>query len=328
MLTSKQWEVLTQECKIPCYLADLNTNNIIYVNDEMRKLLMGRREIVGEKFFDVIHNDSSITDLSFLSHWKCGDVFTCKIFDLTLCRSFITTHMNVNWNGAAYHFCKLEPTENIDFNFEDTISQCISIIQGEEENKIPSLLRILGEFYTAQKAYLYQVDYNEMKVPCASFWRKSESVNIVPDLSTKLDTQDLLDWFKTCNEVGIIEAATHHTGENTLGDVVLEKLDLKNIVMSVVKNDNGEPLAIIAVSNRENTMADFRLLQAVTGFLEKDVTEANLAVTQMNAMDILTGFYSRSTYNKKLDRLRYNPPKQMGVVFANINGLRKINSEQ
>ncbi len=331
MLSGKQWRAFSQEYRIPCLLADIESGEILYINSEMQRLLPRRPRIVGEKFYDVIRNDSAITSLDFRKTWTVGDVFEHKIFDMELCRGFVLTHMYVHWNGGDYHFIKYQPTEQIDFNFEDTISQCISIVQGYESEKIPSLLKILGEFYVSEKAYLYQVDYETGAVPCVDYWRKHEGIVVVPNLSQKFPTEDLLEWFKTRNEVGIVEASAEHTGleSGSIEEEVLTHLNLKNIVMSVIENEKGEPLAIVAVSNRENIMADFRLLQAVTGFLEKDISsqESDIAMQQMSSMDILTGFYTRVTYGKKLDRLQYQPPKKLGVVFANVNGLKKINTE-
>lgn len=329
MMTSKQWEVISSELKVPCLLADLETDTVEFVNDEMRKLFPRRKHIIGEAFYNLIQNDSMITTLDFLDTWKQGDIFIHKIFDLTLGRGFITTHLNIEINGYPYHFCKYEPTENLDFNFEDTISQCISIIQGDESKKIPTLLKTLGEFYVSKKAFMYQVDYNTMTIPCSFFWKKYDDMSIFSDLSEQIPVDELLSWCSSCNEVGIIEASTSHApfAVHPTEEKILSALNLQNIVLSVLKNEDGDPLAIVGISDRENTMADYRLLQAISGFLEKDVTEANLTMTQMNAIDILTGFYSRNTYNKKLDRLRYKPPQTLGVVFANINGLRRINSE-
>lgn len=331
---STYWNVLLEEHRFPCLLADLDSEEVLFANPELEKLLDKKWDIIGEKFYDLIRNDDTILARDITLDWSKTEVIEQKIFDKTLNNGFVVSYMKVEFETKQYLFAKYESIdykENFITGFEETMSKCINVLQEENVEKIPTLLKILGEYYEADKTYLYQVDHQTGKIPCSYYWRRHESVTIEQELSGKFDTAKLLNWFKSRNEVGVIEASMDHASfsQHSNQGQVLSALGLENIVISVIEDPHQEPLAIIAVSNRKKTAADFRLLQAVSRFMEKDIStnEMTLALQQMNDIDILTGFHNRITYSLKVDLFNYNPPFSLGVLFININGLKKINSE-
>ncbi len=327
----KHWNALLKNHRNPCFVVDITTNEVLFLNPAMDKLLDGRQNVVGEKFYHIIPCNNPLGETECSLNWDLQDFHEYKIYDSTLKKKFIVTHSKVNVGGKDFDLNLYAPNqqEHDEHNFEDTMTRCISVLQNE--NKFDALLQILGEFYDADKAYLYLVQRSDMKIPCKASWRKNEDIVVTPDLSDKMDAKVLLDWFETRNEMGIIEAAKIHSSfcEKSVEAQVLNAFNLKNIVMCVVEDQNKEALGMVIVSNRENVTADYRLLQAVAQFMERDISKSEMQSTlqQLNETDLLTGFYSRSIYSQKVDSLRQNPPKTLGIAFANVNGVKKINSE-
>mgnify|MGYP000590300990 FL=1 len=49
---------------------------------------------------------------------------------------------------------------------------------------------------------------------------------------------------------------------------------------------------------------------------------------RMSYCDDLTGLHNRNSYISVLQKLEKNPPDSLGVVFVDLNGLKRINDQQ
>lgn len=48
---------------------------------------------------------------------------------------------------------------------------------------------------------------------------------------------------------------------------------------------------------------------------------------QMSFIDSLTGLYNRNQYSIVISKLEENPPVQLGVIYADVNGLKRVNDK-
>ncbi len=336
MNANSHWNLLFQKHQFPCVVIDQKEYLTLYYNEKMgelfEKMFITREKVMGEKIFDVMLNDGEPLSRILPLDWEEKQVYEGKIYNKSLNQDFNLVLTPIEFQGESYYFCRFEPIsgeEELNNNFELAMSKCIKVLQ--EKDKIPALLMLLGQYYDAEMSYLYQVDKDNKTILCKEYWISDPEMKVVPNLAKKVPMKRLVEWFKTSNEVGVIEAAECHTGFCTISTEadLLYALKLKNIAMSVMCDGDGEPVAVLAVSNRENMLADFRLLQTVSQFVEADLSQFEMKCTlnQINNTDMLTGFYSRASYSQKVDEYLLAPPKKLGVVFANINGLKLINTE-
>ncbi len=326
---------LLKRQKDACFVSDIDSFEILYLNPAMEQLLGERENILGMKFNDVIKNEKPIIDDSFVFDWNSSNIFEHKVTDTSLNQTFNVYHIKITLNDKSYILIKYEP---IDYelsectnNFETSMSRCISALQKEGDEKTKALLQILGEYYDADRANVYLIDKEKQKMPNMAFWKKDDSTPFRSDLTEKLNLDVLLNWFDHRNEVGIIEASRKLKSfdVNSSEANFLNTYEIDDIVISIIENEHKESIAIVCASNRNNPRSDLRLIHAITTFIEKDINQNDLKYTvqQINEIDMLTGFFSRVAYSQKIDELQSNPPKSLGLVFTNINGLKNINSE-
>ncbi len=326
------WKTLLKQNKLPCLVADYHSKEVLYVSDEMEKLAGTREDLIGKKYYEVIRNDLG-TEHPPLSG-EIGEILSRKIFDQKLNKEFVVTLTLGEYEGKKYIFSKYASGQNLDnpnFDFEVAMSRCITALHETDGDKNKMLLQILGEFFDAEKTYLFQINKKDMKIPCLAYWTKNEKVAVTHDLGNKLDVRELMEWFDTRNEVGMIEISRSSPNfqENSLEARILDKLNLRNIMLGLLEDENRQALGLVLVSNRDNMVEDFRLIHGVARFLENELTtiDAEGDVDHISKLDVLTGFYSRMVYAQRVDEMQLNPPSSLGIVAVNVNGLRKVNTQ-
>ncbi|MFI3176170.1 MAG: GGDEF domain-containing phosphodiesterase [Eubacteriales bacterium] len=334
MKSKKYWNILFQPHKYPCILADAQTEEVVYYNDEMGELVGNDVEIIGMKFYDVIPNHTSSLGNNPRLDWAYRDIFESKIFNNVLNRVIATTYTLVEYQGECFIFATYKPiqtTKHFHYTFEEMMSRCIGITQSTKKNPVPALLEILGEFYDADKTAFYRIDIPSKTAPLIAGWTKAGLEPVVGELSDKVDLTHMGQWIHARNEIGVIEVSECIASvcPEFPSREVLQALALENAAICVIDNAEHVPFAMVVMSNRKNLAADFRLLQAVARFAETDVStsEMKTRMTQIRTLDMLTGFYNRDSYSKKMGELQVYPSHALGVIVANVNGLKKVNTK-
>ncbi|MFI3249619.1 MAG: bifunctional diguanylate cyclase/phosphodiesterase [Eubacteriales bacterium] len=330
----ERWNVILQQHKYPCFLADADTTEIFYVNEALATLMGGSENLIGKVYYHAIVNDLATITGDGAPDWSELTYHEQEIYNQSLGRAFRVTLTVLKELEKPLIFCSLTPSENDDrndFSFEQTMTRCIAALQLDAEQKTQELLGILGNFYEADKTYLYLFDSAKNEIICKNSWVAREDLEVTTHLSQKIDIEVVMSWLDSRNEVGIVDTSKEFidVSEGSLGGQVLNAFAIDNVVLAVVEDHNHHPLGMITIANRRNRSADFRLLQSIAHFMERDITqnEEKISIDTLNEKDILTGFLNRSAYAKHVEEINSNPPKSLGVFFANVNGLKKINAD-
>lgn len=111
----------------------------------------------------------------------------------------------------------------------------------------------------------------------------------------------------------------------------LTQASVESLVLFPLKS-RGELLGYIWATNfdTQNTPQIKRTLELTTYFLASEISSYQLLIRlkNMSSMDMLTGVYNRNEMNNRVDSFRTGKDttkKGLGIVFADLNGLKTIN---
>lgn len=111
----------------------------------------------------------------------------------------------------------------------------------------------------------------------------------------------------------------------------LMKSHVESIVLFPLLSNN-EILGYIWACNfdTENTVKIKQTLELTTFFVASEIANQRLMdrLRKLSSIDMLTGVLNRNEMNNKIDSLRNNSDdslKEIGIVFADLNGLKKVN---
>lgn len=228
------WHLFFECNSLASFVAEKETGKLVYYNKPMEKLFREGVDILGCPFYQVIEADTvAFSDWSTIN-WNKTDVVQDKIFIQRLNQVFSVDFVSTEYQGNSYLYGRFSPvqtTKHFNYSFEEMMSHSISISQGEESEKIPRLLEILGQFYHAEKTFLYYIDRNEMSISALHIWTKFAGEGTQTVFLTTMECKKLLSWVEDRDEQGIIQATKNHLSfcELSLESELLAALDIKTL---------------------------------------------------------------------------------------------------
>ncbi|MFI3253619.1 MAG: bifunctional diguanylate cyclase/phosphodiesterase [Eubacteriales bacterium] len=327
-------QMISNDCSNLVYFSDLASDELIFINQAMERRFQIFEDYRGKKnqeilsnYLDYCGNDTkerAMRGEDVVENVKC-------LSNDTILRSHTSV---VELHGTRLLMGKLFLTaqDNLqgdsDISFEDSLKKCLTALAiPDKENSIQSLLKLLGEFYASEVAFVYELDKKDLNLSQTFAWCAKDTKASLPTINDTSKMNEFLEWIQS-NE-GIINIDNMSELEQAGSEEVrmFTKHNIQNITLNKLWNEDGTLLGIMGVSNRKKPFFDDRLLKTISLFIVERFHELSTSRTlkKLSETDLLTGFYNRSKYSEKLTEIHENRPKSLGVVFVNLNGLRKTN---
>ncbi len=318
------WKVLFQNNKLPCYVRDIESEQILYANQEFYRFFDCGDEIIGRKFSEIVILDKEAIE-NIRNHLKPGGEYEYNFFHKSSKQALRGKGIVLQSGSEVFaEFEVLLPQEN---DFDVAMSRCLSILKLPEEEITHSLMELLCEYYSCESAFVNGVDEKNSQIQIEFQWSSDTSVNEeVVDLVEEHKLL-LLDWIKERNEIGIIEADIEKENNSPVGQQILLDFDKKNVTVSTIEDNEGHITGIVGMNNRASGKYDYRLLNLVNSFVAQGVNKTKMEKTlsEIKNIDSLTELFNREEYAKQMDLWKSTPPKSLGVVSVNVNGLKYVN---
>lgn len=331
-------EMLSGDSKHPCYFADTETYEMLYMNEAMEELLKNHQlydSYRGKSCYRVLH--AMTEPCSFCPNTQAFPFeFTEHSVYNGCTQGYFRVHTTLmNLDGSVVNMSKYFPGNanqpKYPLTFEYAMTQIAHILNTPRDHNpqifIHSFLELLCQFYGAEQSYVIDVSTGTLQ----RYHNKHEKHDTLS--ISQLENANALDrfmaWLDYHSDVDVneINPKVEHYSSDSLELEILHTYQAKNIAVSPLKNGKGDLLGFVGVSNRRCPVFDYRLLKAVSRFVQESFSTFTMEqeLHKLNNLDLLTGFYNRNRYSDYLKELQRMPPEHLGVVFINLNGLRKTN---
>lgn len=325
------------DCSNPCFVLDYDTEELLFINQSLEKKFQIFHEYQGKKATDLFRVYVDETDFCPKEKAKEGDYFEQRIYSKGL-----QTHLRANTTLINKCEKKLLLTKyfmtsvdkkrvETEHSFEHAMEQCVDILtQSNQENTITQLLALLSNFYTCELAFICEFEADPPSLTAHHIWKQRDSNVSLPSFdSPSVPLSDFIDWVQQDIQAEFlsIDASDKYIEQDTIGGKILESYNISNLTLKRLCSHSHKINGVVGLCNRSQPIYDDRLLKAVSHFVVERFNEASTikALQTMNEMDVLTGFFNRTKYAEQLSILHNAPHKSLGVLFVNLNGLRKTN---
>ncbi|MFI3249991.1 MAG: bifunctional diguanylate cyclase/phosphodiesterase [Eubacteriales bacterium] len=328
----EQWDMMFKNNTNPCFITDIDTYELVYVNNEYLKLIPSNEKVIGRKFYDVITNDNAIDFEDIRLQWNNETVITRQLDNERLKINFSVQLTQMSEKNVVIGV--MTPTEDSQMvisNFEEAMSQCMTIFRSEPDLAMFSYCELLKNHYHAEQAYIYRFRLDTNTINCLALWCDDPTFCMKQEVQTDMDGSFLVSWLQNDNVDGIVSADLENPNFDNSSPLkqIMSSLHMKNVTLATVEDGNHKVVGAVGLSNRANFSGVFdnRLLSTISRFVAQTVTKQVMdsSVFTVHHRDSLTGLYNRVGYARRTHALKENPPKSLGLISFNINGLKNIN---
>ncbi|MBQ4523642.1 MAG: EAL domain-containing protein [Lachnospiraceae bacterium] len=323
------------------YVSDIETHELYYIN-KMGRRLIESHDPIGQKCYKVLQGKqepcSFCTNHLLFKHQFYRWEKTNPVFD----RKYILKDKLITWNGRPARLeiaTDITHQENVSnetkekLKIEKTIVKCIRALNRADNltSAINSVLQSIAEFYQADRAYIFEIDYSSKVCHNTYEWCSHGITSEIENLQNV--SIDLIERWLTIfqSEPMVVIHDIDEIKESSPDEYqILKNQNISSLLVTPFRSEKNKKVSgFIGVDNPSWFTKDYALLDALSYFIIDEMKKRGLSeqLFFMSYHDALTGIYNRNCYKKDLEEFSFDFKHSVGIVYADINGLKKVNDE-
>ena len=330
--------LIINQQNLVAYATDTDTNEIIYMTQAAASLYGFEhvQDTYGKKCYELIQGLDSVCPFCTNSKLVPGQPYHWEHYNEKLQMWFDITDILVMYEGK---YCRLEIARDVTaqkekfdrvsnrLTVEETLVDCIQTLSSEADGNaaVNRFLEIIGRFYAADRAYIFEYRKNQIK---NTFEWCAPNIKPQLDLLQEIPIEYIRDWnhkFELDGEF-FITSLDRDLETDSPDYRILKDQGIESLAAAPLKK-NGQIIGFLGVDNPMESTGDLSLLRSVCSFVLEEMERRRLIqnLELFSYTDLLTGLQNRNSYIKMLDRLSHQTLRSLGVIYIDINGMKKIN---
>lgn len=330
--------LIINQQNLVAYATDTDTNEIIYMTQAAASLYGFEhvQDTYGKKCYELIQGLDSVCPFCTNSKLVPGQPYHWEHYNEKLQMWFDITDILVMYEGK---YCRLEIARDVTaqkekfdrvsnrLTVEETLVDCIQTLSSEADVNaaVNRFLEIIGRFYAADRAYIFEYRKNQIK---NTFEWCAPNIKPQLDLLQEIPIEYIRDWnhkFELDGEF-FITSLDRDLETDSPDYHILKDQGIESLAAAPLKK-NGQIIGFLGVDNPMESTGDLSLLRSVCSFVLEEMERRRLIqnLELFSYTDLLTGLQNRNSYIKMLDRLSHQTLRSLGVIYIDINGMKKIN---
>ena len=211
--------------------------------------------------------------------------------------------------------------------------QCVTELSSHEDvdRAINNLLNIVTDYFKGDRTYIIEVDYEEQLVH-NTYEYAAEGVSKEIDNLQNVPLQIIQTWIDMFHERGmfyISDLDREKDREDAMAYEILKAQNINSLIAVPFKKD-GVVTGFFGVDNPREHYRDFELLSSIQFFIMNrlETRSRQEQLQYLSYRDMLTNLYNRNCYIRFMEGCRGQKFENIGVVYIDLNGLKKVNDEQ
>ncbi len=340
MQTDSLFKLIMDSSHFICYVIDVETYELVYLNAKAKQVynINNDESYIGKKCYNFLHSfdasctfcDSETLDIGDLSTIKTKLSIDSKLYRIQstiIVQNCRQLRMCIAFDATQVH-SKIAGLEE-ELHTEKTLQKCIQTLLHNKntDTAIYELLSILGNFYQAERASLFEVDELSGFTAHNAEWCVNPTYNIsnLKPVFPNAELAHLFSMFKEKGEAIITDAEKEFPSDSKTYKLLKEARVKSGIFVPLYEDDKLK--FFIAVDNGKKETTDFSLMHSVALFINDEFKKRSL-IEQLKTLsytDSLTGIYNRNKYIERIENIDTRALKSLGVIHVDANSLKGIN---
>ena len=322
------------------YVADPETYEMLYLNQTGQQFFgVTENGLAGKKCYQVLQGRDAPCEFCTNKALRPDSFYTWEKFNPITKRTYMLKDKLIKWDDGNYKRVEIafditdfrlkQDSLNERLETERELLACVRELSSSTLflEAMERSMRLLGEFLKCDRIYIFEFDGEEMSNThewCA------EGVEKVKGTLQRLSRRLVRRWeeifarkenvvirnLENLRESDPEEYETLHWQK--IHSLVAAPLFSENRLIGYLGVDNPPPAQI----------GKIQFLFSTLSYLYANTIMRHRIYEQMKRLsyyDSLTGLHNRNSYIQDLKSLREEKPRVLGVVFADVNGLKEIN---
>lgn len=323
------------------YLTDPDTYELIYLNRAARELygLSEDVDLKGAKCYEILQGKDAPCEFCTNHLLSQDDFYVWEHYNPVLDRHFMLKNKLAKVDGRLLRLEiatditeKNKMTQDLHnrLSVEESLVRCISTLKSgtDVDTAINDLLKHVGEFYYADRAYIFEIDYVNKEVNNTYEWCDERSHPEIDNLQ-HVPIDAIGRWIEAFDKFGFIQISSvgKSLDKDSLEYQILEPQGIERLIAAPLVDEKGSYIGFIGVDDPEENFESAHLLSSISYFIVDDLEKRKMIaqLERMSYEDALTGTKNRNCYFKRLHELQHDDDASLGVVYLDINGLKRTN---
>lgn len=322
------------------YACDLTTYEVCYMTRAARKIcgLREKQTYYGQKCYELLQGLDSPCPFCTNSKLVQGEVYRWEHYNKKLEKWLAVDDTLIDYKG---NLCRLEIARDITeqkmkldhvsnrLSMEETLVECIQTLSGEGDvtAAMNRFLEMIGKFYVADRAYIFEFNFEKQVIDNTFEWC---AYGISQEMSflQSVPLHYINDWIEKFRQQGefFITSLTRDLPVDSPEYRILHAQNIESLAAAPLQKSN-HIIGFLGVDNPTENTGDLSLLRNVTSFVLDEMERRRLIqeLERSSYTDLLTGLKNRNCYIKKLNQLSGLLLNSLGVIYIDINGMKKLN---
>lgn len=339
------WEslakLLMEENDSMIYIIEKETYRFKYMNMALKRILgldADDETYLEKKCYELLHGRTTPCEACKHSILNDKSYFKWEQDNDYLGEHLFSKDKLIHFEGKEYHLqvseidtprIKRRREKERQLEIAKALMACIRTLEADIEVRIAinKLLEVIAHYYKSDRTYLFEINYDANTLSNTYEWAADGVTKEIDNLQN-IPLEVISTWVNMFETKGAFYISNLDDDVKKSSDEYkILKAQNINSLMAVPLVKKGIITGFLGVDNPRNNYDDFTLLTSVTYVIENDIEKRKTMarLEKLSYEDSLTGLYNRNRYNYDIKRLKENKPATLGVIFMDLNGLKKIN---
>lgn len=279
--------LILDESENMVYISDMESYELVYMNRALMEKFDIDRKRIGDKCYKVLQGLEAPCPFCTNECLKKDGYHVWKHYNPILKQHYELKDKLIEIDGRNMRLeISVDITESEaehmelerQLSVEETLVECIHTLSEHTEidTAIEKLLQIIGDFYQAERAYIFEIDYDARSVSNSYEWRRD---GVTPQIDNLQDlpicTVDI--WLETFKARGVFyfDSLRDFAEEGSEDYELLASQGIEKLMAAPFWKD-GVLIGFIGVDNPSCGTGQIKLLQSVPYFIENDITKRHM----------------------------------------------------
>ena len=335
--------IIVDETDSFIYLSDPQTYDVLYVN-AFGKRQLNLDGVNGHKCYRLFQGKEKPCEFCTNHLLDSENFYTWEHLNECTGRNYLIKDKFIEWQGRrarleiAVDITEKENTSRAIRNkleLQHALVECVRTFYATPSfNKaIDAILGMIGRLHQADRAYVFEYATDERGGTVINNTHEWCAEGIAPQRDNLQNISERvipsLEELSGKEQSFVVRDMEELRENHQRIYAILKPQQITRLMISLLHVD-GLTTGFIGVNNPRHIMEDASLLWSLAYFVAMEQKKRRMEddILYLSRHDSLTGLCNRHSYMLLLDELKGAPLAETGVIFVDLNGLKKLNDSQ